>query len=536
MLRIKTKFIDNGGIVLLVLTIVFSFFYSMGYTLDGSQYDYFHYMHFVDEAKYADKTMVVGTLFFYKPLWAIFGNSMWLWNRFHWFLNLFVICIPYLFLLNNKQRKQFAYVQALAVLLFCVHRCGCEPPRLIMFFALAAVTLFVRYTRLHDIKSICFISLLLALIAFCRFPSLFVYPLFVTAVILTAKKKTDSVLIVVLPILFFSVLVSLTNGGIIAYIDDIKNSFTRTTNISPSHSLAAIFMKEVECIVELITFSFISIIPFLLLLWKKKNRLWWILSPITVLIVLNLIRTNPIPRWACAITIVLCLFYIIENKFSLESLTKSLLISFVPMIASVGSNCGFIYDFVSVAFLPYLAICMKSIKNKKEYYTLEDMHLPLNKGLLLPAFTLVVAALFCSNLIVRFKNIKNEFFENGTISVVNGIKLSPNLKYIYFSESSITPYIEAEKDYKLYKEKNKDVIFWGMDAHLMSFANDEWPITNIWKISSVNPYNVVVRELEEYAKTNRPVVIDMENSENTEKLLSSLGYKKLEKKYYTIYN
>lgn len=507
----------------------------MGYTLDGSQFDYLYYMHLVDIAEHSEKPMVVGTLFFYKPLLSLFGNSMWLWNRFHWFLNLFVICIPYLFLLNKKQRKKFAFAQALAILLFCVTRCGCEPPRLVLLFAMTAVTIFVKYAKSHNSKLIWFISLLLALIVFCRFPSMFVYPLFVFAVVLIAKKRSDSLLILTLPITLFCLFVTFSNGSIVAYISDVQNSLAHASNTSPSHSVSAIFMKEVECIVELIKFSFISIIPFLLLLWKKKNKLWWFVSPVIVFMVLNLIRINPVPRWASAITVVLCLFFIVEKKFSSDAIAKSILISFVPMITSIGSNCGFVYDFVSVAFLPYLAVNMKSINNERKYYSIEDLHLPFNRGLLFSAFTLVVVALFCSNLIVRFKNIKSEFFENGTVSIVNGEKLSPNLKCLYFREGRLEPYLQAENDYKLYKASNKDVIFWGMDAHVMSFANDQWPITNIWKISSVNLGNAVVKDLEKYVNSKKTVVIDMENSENTDKLLSSLGYKKIKKEYYTIY-
>ena len=274
MLQIKSKYVDRGGITLLVLTIVFSFFYSMGYTLDGSQYDYMYYMHLVDDAEYAEDTLVVGTLFLYKTLWYLFGNTLWLWNRFHWFLNFFVICIPYLFLLNNRQRKKYAYVQALAVLLFCVTRCGCEPPRLVLLFALFAVTLFVRYVKLQNSKLILFISLLLALIAFCRFPSLFVYPLFVVAVMLTARRKIHSLLIIVLPVIFFCLLVSFTNGSIIAYISDMKSSFVYESSSSPSHSVYAIFMSEVDSIVELLKFSVIAIVPFILLIGKKKNKIW----------------------------------------------------------------------------------------------------------------------------------------------------------------------------------------------------------------------------------------------------------------------
>ena len=535
MLQIKSKYVDRGGIILLVLTIVFSFFYSMGYTLDGSQYDYMYYMHLVDDAEYAEDTLVVGTLLLYKPLWYLFGNTIWLWNRFHWFLNFFVICIPYLFLLNNRQRKKYAYVQALAVLLFCVTRCGCEPPRLVLLFALFAVTLFVRYVKLQNSKLILFISLLLALIAFCRFPSLFVYPLFVVAVMLTARRKIHSLLIIVLPVIFFCLLVSFTNGSIIAYISDMKSSFVYESNSSPSHSVYAIFMSEVDSIVELLKFSVIAIVPFILLIWKKKNKIWWMISPVVVLLALNMIRINPIPRWACAIAIVICFFYLVENKASLKSFAMVLLVVLVPMFTSIGSNCGFGSDFVSVAFLPFLAADMKSINTDSEYFSIKSIDCSFDKGLLYSAFFLVVITLFLSNLNVRFKNLREAYYEDGRIRIVNAEALSPNLKNMYFGEKKLARYLEAEKEYKILEKEKQDVIFWGMDAHIMSLANDKWPITRLWKVSSVTVDNAAMNDLGRYANLKRPYVIDMEENENTEKTLLSLGYQRIQKKYYSVY-
>lgn len=112
--------------------------------------------------------------------------------------------------------------------------------------------------------------------------------------------------------------------------------------------------------------------------------------------------------------------------------------------------------------------------------------------------------------------------------------MSPNIKYVYFSYQTLTPYLEAEKDY-LNLSKNGEVIFWGMDAHIMSFINDKWPITRLWKVSSVDGDNAAMYDLERYAKSHRPVVIDMEENKNTFDLLSSLGYQRIKTKYYSIY-
>ena len=201
MMRIKALYLDRFGVILLIFSIVFSFFYSFGYELDCSQYDYLFYMHLVSEANYADDTMFEGTLFFYKPLGLLFGNSFWLWQRLHWLINLFIISIPYIFLLNTKQKKQLAFVQALAILLFCVGRCGCEPPRIVLLCAVSAISFFIKYAKSHDSRLVWIISMLLAFIAFSRFPSLFVYPLFVVAFFFVAESKKDIILIICLLIL-----------------------------------------------------------------------------------------------------------------------------------------------------------------------------------------------------------------------------------------------------------------------------------------------------------------------------------------------
>lgn len=534
-MRIKKTYLDNFGIILLIFSILFSFFFSLVYTLDGSQYDYLYYMQLIDEGNYKESAMCGGSLFSYKPLSILFGKSFFLWNRFHWVLNIITIFIPYLFLLNSEQRKRYAFAQALAVLLFCVTRCGCEPPRLVLPCAIISICLFVKYAINHNTKLLWGISLLLSLIAFFRFPSLFVYPLFVVAVFLIAKNKRDGFITMTLPVVFFCLLVTQTNGNIISYIESLRNGVSNTSSLSPSHSMSAIFMSEVESVLELMYFSIVAVIPFLLLLWKKKNKVWWIASPVILLLMLNLIRINPIPRWACAIIFVLCFFFIFENKFSRESLACSLLISFVPMITSVGSNCGFGYDYVSVAFLPFMAIKMKSIYLEEEYFSIDSFHLPFKKGLLYPAFYIVVFVLFASNLNVRFKNIREAFIYNGSVSLVNGERLSPNLKNIYFSEGAIMPLLEAENEYSQLSTRNADVIFWGMDAHVMSFANEKWPITDLWKISSVDGDNAAMYDLDEYVKKYRPIVIDMEKLENTNKLLTSIGYQRIVKNNYIIY-
>ena len=534
MIRIKSLYLDRFGVFLLIFSIVFSFFYSFGYELDCSQYDYLFYMHLVSEANYADDTMFEGTLFFYKPLGLLFGNSFWLWQRLHWLINLFIISIPYIFLLNTKQKKQLAFVQALAILLFCVGRCGCEPPRIVLLCAVSAISFFIKYAKSHDSRLVWIISMLLAFIAFSRFPSLFVYPLFVVAFFFVAESKKDIILIICLPLLIFTILVTLINGDVFTYFNYLKNNVSNTSSASPSHSILNIFMSEVDSLCQLFYFFIIVLVPFLLFTWKKKNTKWGFVSLVIVLYVMELIRVNPIPRWACAITMALSLFYLMENRYSFSSLAKVLLIMFVPMMASVGSNCGFYYDYVSVAFIPYLAINVQSIKNRSECYSFRNILFHSNIEGVLPALMLVVVTLFCSNLIVRFKNIYGTYYANGTIDVVNAGVLSPNIKYVYFSSQTLTPYLEAERDY-LKLSKNREVIFWGMDAHIMSFINDKWPITRLWKVSSIDGDNVAMYDLEKYAKSYRPVVIDMEDNKNTFDLLSSLGYQRIKTKYYSIY-
>lgn len=535
MLHIKTVYFDKFGIVLLIFSIVFSFFYSLGYTLDGSNYDYMFYMHLTDEGNYKENPLFAGTLFFYKPLSLIFGRSYWIWQRFHWGLNLLTICIPYVILMNKEQRRMYAFVQALAVLFFCLHRCGCEPPRLVLLFVITAVCLFVKYTRSQNLWIVCGISVLLALIAYVRFPSMFVYPMFVIAFFLTAEKKKDVFVMTILPVVIFSLLVTITNGSIFEYINDLKNNISNTSTLSPSHSISAIFMSEVDSIKELIYFSGISMLPFLLLLWKRKTLGWWIFSAMVTLLVLNIIRCNPISRWACAIAVVLSIFYVIENKGSRVSIAKALLIVFIPMITSVGSNCGFNNDYVSVTFVPYIVANMQYVDFKRSQFSLQDFKVPLEKGLLFPVFVIVVITLYGSNLNVKLKYVRSSFFDRGKVSIVNAKMLSSNVDYIYIGEKYITKYLEAEKDYNILSKGNREVIFWGMDAHLMSFVNDKWPVTKLWKISSKEDDKAAMYDLEKYVKDNKPIVIDMEQENNTDNMLISMGYHRVKKEYYSIY-
>lgn len=535
MVRIKSEYVDEFGALLLIFSVVFSFFYSFGYTLDGSNVDYLFYMRLTEEGDYSQNPLFVGTLLLYKPLCSLFGHNYWLWQRFHWFFNLLTICIPYFSLLNSKQRKQFAFVQALAVLLFCISRCGCEPPRLVLPFAIIAVCLFIKYTKSKDFRHIVAISLLLSLIAFVRFPSLFVYPLFVFAIILLHSKVRDKVGIVFLPLVLFSFLVSFTNESPLSYFHDLKIHFADMSTASPGHSISAIFYSEVKSVIELVYFSFISIIPFLLLLWKKKSKIWLGISLIVVLLVMNIIRINPIPRWACAIAIVLGLFYMVEHKYSRQSLSISFLSVLVPLITSVGSDCGFGYDYVAVTFLPYFAANMQSVVKRNEYYYCSSINCSFNKGLLFPAFFLVITMLYCSNFIVRIKNVRDAYFLDGSVSIVNAECLSPNMRNTYFSEKNIARYLEAESDYKQLSNEGRNVIFWGMDAHLMSFSNNKWPVTHLWRISSKDGENAAMSDLETYIKIEKPIVIDMQKDANTCDLLTSFGYQKVEKKYYLIY-
>ena len=106
---------------------------------------------------------------------------------------------------------------------------------------------------------------------------------------------------------------------------------------------------------------------------------------------------------------------------------------------------------------------------------------------------------------------------------------------MYFGEKKLARYLKAEKEYKILEKEKQDVIFWGMDAHIMSLANDKWPITRLWKVSSVTGDNAAMNDLGSYANLKRPYVIDMEENENTEKTLLSLGYQRIQKKYYSVY-
>ena len=86
------------------------------------------------------------------------------------------------------------------------------------------------------------------------------------------------------------------------------------------------------------------------------------------------------------------------------------------------------------------------------------------------------------------------------------------------------------------KDSHGDVIYWGTNlTHLMTFANNQWPVTSIWDISNKDIESKSFTEFSEYVRQNKPVVIDLEKHSNTETFMMSQGYKIKKKDLGNIY-
>lgn len=139
------------------------------------------------------------------------------------------------------------------------------------------------------------------------------------------------------------------------------------------------------------------------------------------------------------------------------------------------------------------------------------------------------------NIVVKIKQINLDYVENGKISVVDAGVWSRNLKFMYFSERNIAPFIEAQKEFDVLSQKRNNVIFWGSDGRDMNFANDKWTVSFEWYMTSDNARSAAFNDLKKYVVKNFPAVIDMDKRRETWEYLKSLGYKKAERQNCIVY-
>lgn len=358
------------GMLLLIAVLFFTFFYSLGYTLNSCQADYMYYMQLVGEGNYSKNVLIAGFLWLYKPFLLLFGHTYWVWNRFHWVLNLAIVFIPYIVLLNTQQQRKYLFVAALAVLFSCTIKTGCDPTCFVLLSEVIAIVCFIKYMYDKRVSWILAMSLLVAFTVFLRFPSLFIYPCFLFAIFAVCEKKLHTLLFVVLPVVFFAILTSITNGNLLQYCTDLQNSVGRVTSDSDTHGIGYLFYMYLGDSFQLLKFSIIvSAFFWVVKLWKDSKKWHSYIALILFLICANLIRVNPIPRWGCAITVAVAIIFCLEKRFSRQAVVVSLLAVCVPMATTIGSNNGLFHDWMALCLLPFIAVHSFEKDNKDSFGT-----------------------------------------------------------------------------------------------------------------------------------------------------------------------
>ncbi|MCF0232237.1 MAG: hypothetical protein HUJ63_08245 [Enterococcus sp.] len=255
------NFCERYGWVVMGGALVFTLIFSLLLSLDVSKNDYLYYMHLVDNYDCSQDTMVVGTIFFSKPLWLLFGRNLWMWRIGAWLINCVTALIPFFLLLNKEQRHRYAYVMVLVIVVLN-WRFGLEPPQYVSLFNTLMLTCFIKYLQNNSYRFILAVSLFVALITFVRFPSVFVWPVVILAVLLLRQNIKHTLTAALLPLLFFACLVSITNGSICGYFGDLTSTLHQSA--TDDHTIKKIFVSEIYHTIQLIKFVLVLSLPIIL--------------------------------------------------------------------------------------------------------------------------------------------------------------------------------------------------------------------------------------------------------------------------------
>lgn len=517
---------EKQGWILLLLVVICTLLKSVFFDVDYANPDYFWYMRFVNEGNYAREPFVAGTIALCDPIAKMLGNNLLSWRLWAWGMNFLIFAIPYVFLLNNEQRRKSAFVAALALCLI-EGRYGLEPPKFVYLFYAIMMTCFVTYYKSQKFIYVVIISLMCALIGFVRFPSVFVWPVIVVAFFIKKSPFCHRVTIASLPILLFVVLVSCTNEGIIQYFSDVRTYMKESA--AQDHAAHIIFFSEVKTTILAIIYTSFILLPFLCNRYIKQK---WsdnkIIKVGCIVPIIAIYLIHPTPHHGFALVLAVFILGLYAVSWNLDSVVLCAAIAIGAMFCSVGSDCGFIHDYYSIVFLPYI------VYNLGNYIGGEHNLVRIDRNFKRILFLMVSIIIFAHELsfVMEFQK---EYVSKGHISIVDGNVVSEKFKGVALTQKSGEHLGQLQKEYESYNKKNKDAIFWGRASHWMSFINDKYPVTNMWEITSANKDGKAFKDFCSYIEKNYPVVIDTENHENTRRFLLEKGYHSIDKQHYVIY-
>lgn len=524
------SFCERYGKWLFLFALIFTFAYSFFYEVHISNHDYLFYMHFVDEGDYVKHAMVSGTIWFSKPLWFLLGHKLWMWKVWAWGMACLTAVIPYYALLNKEQRNKYAYIMALVVLVLNL-RYGLEPPKYAYLFNIVMLVCFVKYLQANKISWSIAVSMCVALMTFVRFPSVFVWPVVVFAMVVLRKNWKHTLSMILLPTLFFVGLVTITNGDIGTYFEDLLGNVGAAAN--GSHSIMNLFWGYVTSTTHAIAYMILICLPlFMYGMWKKKeSAIFKVGYLFSFLLIAAIMIIHPTEHLSCALTMAVVLLCAFCNNWNLKQVVLGATIVITNMFCSVGSDCGFVHEYYCVSFVPFLFVNgITDDKLERKAVLSEKWSFDMLR--LVPLFTTLTMILCLSTLADKCIVLGKKY----SSGIVNGSELSTNLSGVYFSKQSMRKYSDLQKEYSELKKTHDEVIYWGTHlTHLMTFANNQWPVTRIWDISSKDKESMAFRDFSDYVRQNKPVVIDIEKHPNTEVFMKSQGYKITRKNLCNIY-
>ncbi len=517
------EIVERYGWVCLLLVVAFTLAQTVLFDVDYANPDYFYHMRLVAEGNYAREPFLSGTIALGSPIAALIGDKVFIWRLWAWGMNLLICGIPF-FALGCKKKSAFV-----AALTLCVMegRFGLEPPKFVYLFYVIVITSFIAYHRSQKFAHVLIISIMCALIGFVRFPSIFIWPVIAFAFLLGKRPILHRITIFALPILLFISLVSCTNGSFIQYCDDIRVYMKESA--SESHATHLIFLSEVKTTVLACIYTAFMILPFVSTRFIKlhgvSERTVKILCTIPIIAILLI---HPTPHHSFALVITVVMLGWIANGWEKNSVVMGLTIIIGAMFCSVGSDCGFIHDYYSVSFIPFLIYNSDGLvggeANLKK--VCKDF-----KQILFP----IVIIMLLADIMSLAKEFEKEYNYEGKIVFVDGNVVSEKMKGVFVSQRTADRLCSLQKEYNLYSKDNNDVIFWGRASHWMSFINDKMPVTNMWEITSANNDGKSFKDFRAYIEAHSPVVIDTEKHPNTKEFLLAHKYRAIEKSNCTIF-
>lgn len=511
---------ERYGRWMLLFSLLFTFAYAFFYELDISNHDYLFYMHYVDEGNIENHAMVAGTIWFSNPLWTLFGRRLWMWKIWAWCMASLTAVIPYFSLLKKEQRHKYAYVMALVILVLNL-RYGLEPPKYAYLFNVLMLTVFIKYLQTNKIGWLVSVSVCVALITFVRFPSIFVWPVIIVAMILSKRDWKHTLLVLALPMIFWGVMVTITNGGIGSYFENLLGHAEAT--VSESHSLVNLFRGYVVTTTHAAAYMTMICLPLLFWgIWKRKDNAVVKVGVVSsLLLILVIMFIHPTEHLSCAMTMAALVICAYCRCWNWNGIVLGATIVIANMFCSIGSNCGFVHDYYCVCFLPFFLITSNGTEQQEKKQSNTRTHY-LDMEYALPMFVTLVMVLYISTLTNKIY-VLGDKYRSG---IVNGRELSTNLNGVYFAKKSMQKYYDLQKIYGEQERVQGNVIYWGTHStHLMAFINNQWPVTDIWDISNRDINNKAFKDFSRYIIQNKPAVVDLERHQNTELFMESQGYR-----------